>query len=290
MRRRNITLIWKMVAFSALLLVCAVRANAQRQEAHYGQLLRMPYHPKIQGEVRASIRWWAKEYTNCMETIARGEYETKAEYEVRKAKAVRGCSALWPLKDAVTSFKGNLLSYDADREVFKFEIGLGAIRRPTDTPGIRTKRDEQSWHEQDILVYENGRYYSNDECWVSKLTPDSTVQSNGNYFDGDGTTHIYQNSQSYGEDRLFEICRGRAGDGDPKIVVLAKASVQKARSLKAIENHLRLEVMGDSSRLRRVSGRNDRTYWIFHITQIALVDSENSAVLFRIAPPKGSNR
>ena len=283
---RTVTIIWSMVAFSALLLVCAVGANAERLYGQYGQLFQMDYHPKIQGEVKASIRWWARGYVDCMETIARGEYETKDEYQARKAKAVRGCSALWPLQDTVVSFEGNLLSYDADREVFRFEIDLGAIRRPSRNRGMVTKQDEKKWRELDILVRQDGTYFSNDVCWVSKFRPGFTAQTNENYFDGDLTVNVYQESRSYGDDQLFEICSGLGGDGDgdPRIVVLAKASIQKARSLKAIEDHLRLELTGDSSRLRRVSGRNHRTYWIFHITQISLVDSRNSTVMFRTIP------
>ena len=280
---KNSTKIWTVVvSFTALLLVCPVGVQAQRLYGGY-DLEYFTYPPPERSDVMISypLRMWLGEYEYCMRAAARDEYETEAEHEVRKAEVAQTCSAYWPLQGAVAHLEGDLLSYDADRELFTFEIDLGPIRRPTQRPGFASKRDEEVWDELNIQRYRNGKNYTNDTCWVSELSPGSTGQTNENYFDGDLTVNVYQESRSFGNDKLFDICW--SGGSEQRIVVQAKASIEKARSLRAIEDRLRLELTGDSSRLRRVSGPNDRTFWIYHITRISLIDSENSTVLFRTA-------
>ena len=270
------------VITSAFAILASPVASAERLHGEYDDLYYI-FDPKHKREVGRSIRHWPGEYEYCMRKTAREEYETRDEYEARKKEVVRECASYWPLKDAVVRIGGELLTYDADRETFSFNVDLGPIGFPTKRRGIVTKEDEREWCERRIHCGQGGKYYSNIICWVADLDKHSS-EVNDNYLDADLRVKAHLDSASRGgNNSLFDIC---FSGGEDRIQVLVKAGIAKARSLKKIEDRLHLELTGNSSYFKKISGPITRRFFVFHITGISLVDTKSATSVFSFG---GSN-
>ena len=115
-----------------------------------GRAIDPQYHDEfvVDGVARSLKSWW-RAYRDCERNsdVEKGEYETREEFEARRAELARNCDTMWPLTNAVAT-KPVSLSDDSDGETFSFRVDLGDTGRPAgvwDLGFVSTRDEPEFW-------------------------------------------------------------------------------------------------------------------------------------------------
>ncbi len=258
-----------------------------------GRAIDPQYHDEfvVDGVARSLKSWW-QAYRDCERNseVEQGEYETREEFEARRAELARNCETMWPLTNAVAT-KPVSLSYDADSETFSFTVDLGNTGRPAgvwDLGFISTRDEPEYWQrmcDADVACKRGDNYYYKIVCWVvdPKWLEDFRVSTSANMevVDAEPRITVWQNTNEnlWATERAARTCNS---NGDWRLEIKVQANIQKARKMKTIEPSLRLEFSGRSETHYTEAGFNHRSYWIFHISGIRLVNQEDGSEIFAL--------
>lgn len=258
-----------------------------------GRAIDPQYHDEfvVDGVARSLKSWW-QAYRDCERNseVEQGEYETREEFEARRAELARNCEMMWPLTNAVAT-KPVSLSYDADSETFSFTVDLGNTGRPAgvwDLGFISTRDEPEYWQrmcDADVACKRGDNYYYKIVCWVvdPKWLEDFRVSTSANMevVDAEPRITVWQNTNEnlWATERAARTCNS---NGDWRLEIKVQANIQKARKMKTIEPSLRLEFSGRSETHYTEAGLNHRSYWIFHISGIRLVNQEDGSEIFAL--------
>ncbi len=273
------------------MLWCVIAVGGSMAFPSGGHAIDPQYHDEfvVDGVARSLKSWWHA-YRDCERNsdIEKGEYETREEFEARRAKLAKNCDTLWPLKNAKTT-KAVSLSYDSDNEMFSFTVELGNTDRPAGIwdLGFISERDEpEYWRrmcDADVACKEGENYYYKIVCWVvdPNWLDDFQISRSANleFVDAEPRISVWQSNHEnlWATERAEMTCNT---SNDWRIEIKVQADIRKARKLKTMEPSLRLEFSGRSETHYKEAGRNHRSFWIFHISGIRLINLGDGSEIF----------
>ena len=244
----------------------------------------------VDGVARSLKSWWYA-FRDCERNsdIEKGEYETREEFEARRAELARNCETMWPLKNAVATYPVSL-SYNSDSETFSFTVDLGSTGMPKDLGLAYKPNDPEFWRRMcdlDLACEEGGNQYFRTVCWM--VDPDwldnfrVNKSANMAFVDAEPGISVWQvtDENLWATERAEETCNFRSAN-DYRLQVSVRADIDKARRMKTMEPSLRLEFSGRSQAHYRGGARFNESYWIFHISGIRLVNQEDGSEIFAL--------
>ena len=258
-----------------------------------GQAIDPQYHDEfmVDGVSRSLKSWWSL-YQECRRDsdVEKGEFETREEFEARRAQLVKNCDTMWPLKNAVAS-QAVGLSYDSDSETLSFGVDLGDTGRPAGVWGldfIPSNAEAEYWRrmcDAGVACERDGKFYYYIVCWV--VDPHwqadfrASRSANAEFLDAEPGIKVWQswNENLSSTEQTERICMN---SNDWRIEVTAKADIDKARKLKTVEPSLRMEFTGRSVYHSKIAGSNHWYFWMFYIQGMRLINQEDGSEVFSL--------
>ena len=275
------------------ILGCVIAFGGSMVLPSEGRAIDPQYHDEfvVDGVARSLKSWW-QAYRDCERNseVGQGEYETREEFEARRAELARNCETMWPLTNAVAT-KPVSLSYDADSETFSFTVDLGNTGRPAgvwDLGFVSTRDEPEYWQrmcDADVACKRGDNYYYKIVCWVvdPKWLEDFQVSTSADteLVDAEPRITVWQNTNEnlWATERAARTCNSNS---DWRLEIEVQVDVHKARRMKTMEPSLRLEFSGRSETHYTEAGFNHRSYWIFHISGIRLINQEDGSEIFAL--------
>ena len=246
-------------------------------------------------------------FRRCAEQSAkRGEFETKEEFKERKRRLQTGCESLRIVKSYLES-KVNL-KYNADDFYFTFNLVNGFLAVPTGRWSSGSILIPYDFFDKSCVPQEIGpRVYTmkaahhvmrnRDGTTIEHDCPGIRLDFQKDFFSG-GKASLPLDVLYYTQDCVCTArnllgryckraeCRGKIashniGDNEvysrTQLSLNLRAPIEAARTLKAMEDSLRLRLEGEFQAWQ--SGRG----YFFKVRRVLLVNLENEATLFSVS-------